>query len=135
MRFVDRFGSIVIAAMPLLAAPLIASLGLDGIGAAGYMAMIFLSGFFILGGHFGITAVGGVFYPSACRAKGYAAATVIGRTGGIIGPFVGGELLSHNIASRQIFAIYGMVPLFLAAAVLGLGLQHRLLMRESRVSL
>lgn len=94
------------------------------------MTMFSLSGFFILGGHFCITAVGGLFYPSACRANGYAAASVIGRLGGIIGPYVGGVMLSAHLPLGQIFLVYGIVPLILAAVVFLLGIQHHRLMAD-----
>jgi len=129
MRFVDRFGSIAIAAMPLTAAPLIALLGYDYSVPGSYLTLIAAAGFFLMGGHFCITGVGGLFYPSACRASGYATATVVGRAGGIVGPLLGGELLNGGVALPRIFLVFGLIPLALAAVVLSLGLQHRLLIR------
>ena len=65
---IDRFGMIAIAVVPLIASPLVASLGLAGYGDGTFLAAMLCVGFFVVGGHQGLNSAVGQFYPSANRA-------------------------------------------------------------------
>jgi MFS transporter, AAHS family, 4-hydroxybenzoate transporter len=117
MRYIDRWGPIAIVAMPLLACPVIAVLGYADLAPAPCIALLSLVGLFIQGGHFGLSAMSGMSFPSAYRASGYAICSSAGRLGGSIGPYFGGLMFLHHMPLGWIFAIYAVVPLLLAAMV------------------
>lgn len=129
-RCIDRFGAIVIAMMPLVAAPLIFSLGLVRLSDPLYVGAMFVVGCFAVGGHAGLHAIAGIFYPSACRATGTGWALSVSRLGTIGGPLAGGALMRAHLPLTQIFAFAALPSLVFAAAALGLGVQHRLMLRE-----
>jgi AAHS family 4-hydroxybenzoate transporter-like MFS transporter len=131
MRFIDKWGPIAIVAMPLLACPVIALLGYEGLSPLTCVGLFSLSGLFVQGGHFGLSAMSGMSFPSAYRASGYAVCSSAGRLGGSIGPYFGGMMFLRHMALGWIFAIYALIPLLLAATVFVFTLQYRR-MREQQ---
>ena len=129
-RCIDRFGAIAIAAMPLVAAPLILGLGMVRMSDHVYVVAMLVVGCFAVGGHAGLHAIAGIFYPSACRATGTGWALSVSRLGTIGGPLVGGALMNAHLPLARIFAIAALPSVVFAAAALGLGMQHLRLLRE-----
>ena len=65
------------------------------------------------------------FYPPAIRGRGVSIATVWGRAGGIVAPYVGGYLLSAHMPLQQLM-IFAALPCIVTAIVgLALGRAYR----------
>lgn len=121
----DRRGVIAVALGFLVAAPVVAALGSAGHAPALLMALASLAGFLVAGGQAGINALSGTIYPTYMRATGSGWAFGIGRIGSIVGPVVGGFLLSLGLATPKLFlfvaapALCSCVALFLLRRVAG----------------
>jgi len=112
-RFVDKFGIAAIVALFLLACPAVSVIGFIGtIGHSAYLlgAVIFLSGFCLVGITLGMNAVAGVIYPTEIRATGVGWAFGVGRIGSMSGPLIGGWLVGMNLPISQLF-LAPVVPL------------------------
>jgi AAHS family 4-hydroxybenzoate transporter-like MFS transporter len=81
------------------------------------MVMVFLSGMFVMGGIFSVQSLGASFYPTAIRTTGIGWALGIGRIGSIIGPVLGGIMLSAELALTEIFLLCGAPAIVAAIAV------------------
>jgi AAHS family 4-hydroxybenzoate transporter-like MFS transporter len=77
--------------------------------------VVFLSGFFLNGGQNLSQAVVAGYYPTLIRSTGLSWAGGIGRIGSIVGPFLGGIILSFQWNTQSLFLIT-IVPAFCAAA-------------------
>src|SRR5205814_332835 len=64
---------------------------------------IFAAGFCIVGGQIASNALAATFYPTAVRATGVGWALGIGRIGSIVGPLVGGALLTAKWSTGSVF--------------------------------
>lgn len=78
------------------------------------MACAAATGFCIVGGQISGNAFVGNYYPAAIRATGIGWALGIGRLGSIIGPLVGGLMISLQVPIQSMFA-YCAIPALLAA--------------------
>lgn len=108
-RFVDRRGPFGILVVSYgLAALFVAAIGMVGTTVTAIMATVLVAGFFVIGTQFCMNALAASSYPTAVRATGVGWALGIGRIGSVIGPVIGGVLLSLG---------WGNATLFLAAAV------------------
>lgn len=81
------------------------------------MALAFLIGVLLQGGYNGVWPLAASAYPPEVRATGVGWAIGIGRSGAIIGPWMGGILMAAEIPLAAIFAIYCAPLLVCAAAV------------------
>jgi AAHS family 4-hydroxybenzoate transporter-like MFS transporter len=84
------------------------------------MLLILVLGFTVQGAQAGINALAADFYPTRMRSTGVGWALGIGRIGSIIGPALGGLLLSLEWTPRQIL-LAGMVPAACATVAVFLG--------------
>jgi AAHS family 4-hydroxybenzoate transporter-like MFS transporter len=105
----------VLAAAYLAAGLLIAAIGISGSSLALLIPAVFGAGFCIVGAQIGANALSASFYPTAIRSTGVGWALGIGRIGSIIGPVVGGVILSLRWQTMSLFLI-GALPAFCAAA-------------------
>jgi AAHS family 4-hydroxybenzoate transporter-like MFS transporter len=64
---------------------------------------VFAAGLGVVGGQTSANALAAEFYPTAMRSTGVGWALGIGRIGSIIGPTLGGILLSGAAQTRQVF--------------------------------
>ena len=67
------------------------------------LVLTFILGTFIQGAQAGLNGLAASFYPTSIRATGVGWASGIGRVGSIVGPTLGGALLSMQWTPRQIF--------------------------------
>jgi len=81
------------------------------------MPLAFLIGFGLMGGLTGLNAVSGTFYPTYIRSTGVGWALGIGRIGSILGPVLGGLLISFNPSNSVLFTC-AAVPVFFCSGVL-----------------
>lgn len=116
----DRFGFGAVALFFGIAGPAIAAIGFPGSTSTVTLLLSLLAGFSVLGAQFGNNAASGLLYPTAFRSSGVGWALGIGRFGSIIGPLVGGVLISMNLPPEKLFLVAAtpMIMGVIAAAVL-----------------
>jgi AAHS family 4-hydroxybenzoate transporter-like MFS transporter len=78
------------------------------------MTVTFILGFTVQGAQAGLNALVAIFYPTAIRSTGVGWALGVGRVGSIVGPVLGGVMLSIGWHARQIF-LAGAIPALCAA--------------------
>jgi AAHS family 4-hydroxybenzoate transporter-like MFS transporter len=132
MRFTDNYGPIAVAAMPLLAIPLLLVGGLIDVGSTGLLALVGMIAFALIGGHLGMNSIAGIFYPSTVRSTGAGWATAVGKIGSILGPLLAGVILSTNLPTQNIFAIVAACPAILVACLLTIGRVHSRMITRRR---
>ena len=130
MRFTDTKGSIAITAMPLMAIPLLLVLAFADMGETAFMALFVVAALFIIGGHFGLHSIAGIFYPSAYRGNGAGWATSVAKIGSIAGPAVAGWILATNLPVRNIFAVLAICPAVFVVCIAVIGLLHMSMVRQ-----
>lgn len=81
--------------------------------------VIAIAGFCVLGGQNAVNALAAVYYPTAMRSTGMGWALGIGRLGSILGPVVGGELLSLHWSSSSLFVAAAAPSILSLLAVFG----------------
>jgi MFS transporter, AAHS family, 4-hydroxybenzoate transporter len=123
-RLIDRRLSFRILAWTYLAAAVcIFLIGEAGASIGLLVVTVFAAGFSVVGGQTSSNALAAEFYPTAMRSTGVGWALGIGRIGSIIGPTLGGILLSTGGPPRQIFwlaavpVLIATVAAFCAAAI------------------
>jgi AAHS family 4-hydroxybenzoate transporter-like MFS transporter len=86
---------------------------------------VFAAGFCVVGGQTGANSLAAESYPTAVRSTGVGWALGVGRIGSIVGPLVGGMLLSSQVSVRQVFWAAAIPPVIAAAAALGVSAAKR----------
>jgi AAHS family 4-hydroxybenzoate transporter-like MFS transporter len=131
MRFVDRRGASSIAIFPALAIPILLAMGFSGIGGRAFLVLYFFGSMCVIGAHYGLMGIAGIFYPSAFRSNGTGWTSSVGKIGSIVGPMLGGVALSSRMPVKLVFAMLAICPFVVAACVLMIGrLQQRLARTE-----
>lgn len=105
----------VLASAYLVAGLFIAGIGFSGSSVALIVATVFGAGFCIVGAQIGANAMAAGYYPTAIRSTGVGWALGIGRIGSIIGPWVGGLILSLEWKTSSLF-LTAVVPAVVASA-------------------
>ena len=135
MRFTDRRGAIAITVMPVITFALLLVTGLVNIGQEAFRTLAILVGGFLIGGHFGMHSICGLFYPSAYRANGAGWATSVAKIGSVTGPMVGGWVLATNLPVRNIYAVLAICPAIFAVCIYIVGKMHQTMLgREALVA-
>jgi AAHS family 4-hydroxybenzoate transporter-like MFS transporter len=130
MRFTDRLGAIAIIAMPICAIPLLLTVGLVDLPQPAFLALNALVSLTLIGGHFGMHSIAGIFYPSAYRGSGAGWATSVAKIGSILGPWAGGMILASGLPVRHIFAVLAVCPAVVLVSMFVLGRLHTGLKRR-----
>jgi AAHS family 4-hydroxybenzoate transporter-like MFS transporter len=115
---IDRFSFRALA--------LVYFIGVFGVGAIGQLGhspilvtvAIFVAGFCIVGGQIAANALAAAFYPTSVRATGVGWALGVGRVGSIVGPLVGGVLLSLKWSAGEVFVAAALAALCASIAAL-----------------
>ena len=121
MRFTDTRGAIAVAVLPALAVPTLLAMGLVRLGGGAFLALSFFNTMFLVGAHFGIHSIAGIFYPSAYRGNGAGWATSIAKVGSILGPLVGGMALSSGMPVKIMYAFLAACPLVVGIGIFVIG--------------
>jgi MFS transporter, AAHS family, 4-hydroxybenzoate transporter len=95
----------------------IALIGQPGISLAMLFLVVFLAGYGVVGGQTAVNALSATYYPTDLRATGIGAGLGIGRIGAIIGPVVGGVLMSQHLPTQKLFQV-AAVPALISAIVM-----------------
>ena len=93
--------------------------------AALIFALVFAVGAFVIGGQMNFPALGVYFYPEEVRATGVGLAMGVGRLGSIVGPLLGGYLVSAKLGWEQLFLLAGLPALLAALAMAAIVLRRR----------
>ncbi|MGB9364575.1 MAG: MFS transporter [Xanthobacteraceae bacterium] len=130
MRFLDRYGAIVITIMPLLAIPLLLWVGAGGLSENEFLVAMFAMGMLTGGAFNGVHSVAGLYYPSEIRAKAIGCAIFSSRLGSIFGPALGGYLLGMQLLLSDLYAVMTVPLLIFAVSIFSLGILHRAMLRQ-----
>jgi MFS transporter, AAHS family, 4-hydroxybenzoate transporter len=115
----DRKGIAATATGFIVAAPIVAFMGHTTTALPALMVGVFLAGFFIVGSQNGLNAVSAIIYPTWIRSTGAGWTTGVGRIGSIIGPVLGGVLISRRMPISSLLLCV-TVPLGLTAGAMAL---------------
>lgn len=120
-RIIDRFGPYrVLWVNYLLGAVFVALLGVSRAISA-IMICTFFAGVGIIGGQIGSNLLAASFYPTFIRSTGVGWALGIGRIGSIVGPAMGGYMLSRSWPLATVFLASAVPVLFGSAAIYLMG--------------
>ena len=115
-RLLDRtFSFWILAGSYAWAAAFVYAIGHSGASVAMLAVTIACAGVGIIGGQNASHALSSEFYPTRIRSTGVGWALGIGRIGSIVGPVIGGLLLTQNTPMRDVFWA-ALIPAFIAAA-------------------
>jgi len=135
MRFTDTKGAIMITIMPVMTFGLLLVAAFTPLGDGAFLVLSAMIGGFLIGGHFGMHSISGIFYPTAYRGNGASWATSIAKIGSIGGPMVGGWVLATSLPVKHIFALLAIFPAIFAVCIYLIGRIHsRMLGREEIVA-
>jgi AAHS family 4-hydroxybenzoate transporter-like MFS transporter len=123
---IAKNGFLPVLALPFAMATVsIALIGQPGLTITVLGVIVFVAGWCVVGGQPAINALSATFYPTYLRSTGVGAGLGVGRTGAIIGPYLGGVLLAQQWTPQQLFWV-AAVPALVSTAVI---LTMRLVMR------
>jgi len=130
MGFTDHKGTISISVLPAVAIPLLLLAGLAPIGLGVFLVLSLTLSVFLGGGHYAIQSIIGMFYPSTLRASGSGWAGSVAKIGSMMGPFVGGYILSMGLPLRAPYALLAVCPTLFLLCIVAIGLIERRLRRS-----
>ena len=117
---IDRFSFRALALVYFAAVFAVGAIGQLSHSVVFVTAAIFAAGFCIVGGQIAANALAATFYPTAVRATGVGWALGIGRVGSIVGPLVGGALLTAKWSTGSVFMAAATAALCAAIAAFSL---------------
>jgi AAHS family 4-hydroxybenzoate transporter-like MFS transporter len=117
---IDRFSFRALALVYLMAVFAVGAIGQLGHSIVFVTMAIFAAGFCIVGGQIAANALAATFYPTSMRATGVGWALGIGRVGSIVGPLVGGALLTMKWSTGSVFIAAASAALCAALAAFSL---------------
>jgi AAHS family 4-hydroxybenzoate transporter-like MFS transporter len=100
---IDRFSFRALTLVYFIAVFAVAAIGQLGHSVVFVSLAIFVAGFCVVGGQIAANALAAGFYPTSVRSTGVGWALGVGRVGSIIGPLVGGVLLSMKWSTASVF--------------------------------
>ncbi|WP_315833772.1 MFS transporter [Bradyrhizobium prioriisuperbiae] len=119
-QVIDRFSFRALALTYLFAAVAVTAIGFSGHSIALVTIAIFCAGFCIVGGQIASNALTATYYPTAMRSTGVGWALGIGRVGSIVGPLIGGIMLSRHVGTETLFMAAAVPALVAGVAAFAL---------------
>lgn len=121
-RLIDRFGAykVLPAAYAAASAATVVVGQATGTGFAALMALVFVTGFAVIGAQISINALAANSYPADIRSTGVGWALGVGRAGSVVGPVLGGVLVATGLQVGSLFIVAAVPALLAAVAVLAL---------------
>src|SRR5438094_5038782 len=98
----------------------IAFIGQPALPLALLFVVVFSAGFCVVGGQGAVNALAASYYPTDLRSTGVGSGLGIGRIGGIVGPYIAGQLVQAHWMPREIFYTAAIPALLSAIAMLSL---------------
>src|SRR6266478_7143136 len=117
---IDRFSFRALALVYFAAVFAVGAIGQLGHSVVFVTMAIFAAGFCIVGGQIAANALAAGFYPTSVRATGVGWALGIGRVGSIVGPLIGGALLTAKWSTASVFGAAALAALCAAIAAFSL---------------
>jgi AAHS family 4-hydroxybenzoate transporter-like MFS transporter len=117
---IDRFSFRALALVYFAAVFAVGAIGHLGHSVVFVTIAIFAAGFCIVGGQIAANALAATYYPTSVRATGVGWALGIGRVGSIVGPLVGGALLTAKWSTGSVFIAAATAALCAALAAFSL---------------
>src|SRR3982075_3720338 len=117
---IDRFSFRALALVYFIAVFAVGAIGQLGHSIVFVTMAIFAAGFCMVGGQIAANALAAGFYPTSIRATGVGWALGIGRVGSILGPLVGGALLTAKWSTGSVFMAAATAALCAALAAFSL---------------
>jgi AAHS family 4-hydroxybenzoate transporter-like MFS transporter len=117
---IDRFSFRALALVYFAAVFAVGAIGQLGHSVVLVTLAIFAAGFCIVGGQIAANALAATYYPTSVRATGVGWALGIGRVGSIVGPLVGGALLTAKWSTGSVFIAAAAAALCVALAAFSL---------------
>lgn len=117
---IDRFSFRALALVYFIAVFAVGAIGQLGHSVIFVSMAIFAAGFCIVGGQIAANALAAGFYPTSVRATGVGWALGVGRVGSIIGPLVGGMLLTAKWSTGSVFLAAATAAMCAALAAFSL---------------
>ena len=119
-NIIDRFSFRALALLYFVAVFAIGAIGQLGHSVVFVTLAIFVAGFCIVGGQTSANALAAGYYPTSVRASGVGWALGIGRIGSIVGPLVGGALMTLKWSTGEVFITAAAAALCAALAAFSL---------------
>jgi AAHS family 4-hydroxybenzoate transporter-like MFS transporter len=113
---IDRFSFRALTLVYFVAVFAVGAIGQLGHSVVLVTTAIFVAGFCIVGGQIAANALAAGFYPTSVRSTGIGWALGIGRVGSIVGPLVGGALLTLKWSTAEVFMTAAIAALCAALA-------------------
>ena len=117
---IDRFSFRALALVYFIAVFAIGAIGQLGHSIVFVTMAIFAAGFCTVGGQIAANALAAGFYPTSVRSTGVGWALGIGRVGSIIGPLVGGALMTAKWSTESVFMAAAVAAFCAALAAFSL---------------
>jgi len=117
---IDRFSFRALALVYFIAVFAVGAIGQLGHSIVFVTVAIFIAGFCVVGGQTAANALTAGFYPTSIRATGVGWALGVGRVGSIVGPLIGGLLLTTKWSPASVFMVAAMAALCAALAAFSL---------------
>jgi AAHS family 4-hydroxybenzoate transporter-like MFS transporter len=117
---IDRFSFRALALVYFIAVFAVGAIGQFGHSVVFVTMAIFAAGFCIVGGQIAANALAAGYYPTSVRATGVGWALGIGRVGSIVGPLIGGALLTAKWSTASVFEAAAGAALCAALAAFSL---------------
>jgi AAHS family 4-hydroxybenzoate transporter-like MFS transporter len=117
---IDRFSFRALTLVYFIAVFAVGAIGQLGHSVVFVTMAIFVAGFCIVGGQTAANALAAAFYPTSVRSTGVGWALGIGRIGSIVGPLVGGVLLTLKWSTAEVFMCASVAALCAALAAFAL---------------
>jgi MFS transporter, AAHS family, 4-hydroxybenzoate transporter len=117
---IDRFSFRALALVYFAAVFAVGAIGQLGHSVVFVTIAIFAAGFCIVGGQIAANALAATYYPTSVRATGVGWALGIGRVGSIVGPLVGGALMTAKWSTGSVFIAAATAALCAALAAFSL---------------
>ena len=120
-RIFDYFKSYRALALAFVGSSLsVFLIGMLGASVALQALAVFIAGICVVGGQTASNAMAAESYATSIRSTGVGWSLGIGRIGSIVGPVVGGILLSSHLEMRRVFWAAAVPPLIAVAALIAL---------------
>lgn len=110
MRLTDRFGSITVTFYPLILLPVMLFVGLAALPAGTVLILAMVVLMLIGGMHFAFMSIIGGLYPTSVRGRGSGWVSSIGKLGGVLGPALGGAILSSGMPVIRSYVVLAVCP-------------------------
>jgi MFS transporter, AAHS family, 4-hydroxybenzoate transporter len=120
-KIIDRFSFRALAVTYLLASVAVIAIGFTGHSIPLVTIAIFCAGFTIVGGQIAANALTATYYPTMMRSTGVGWALGIGRVGSIVGPLIGGVMLTRHMGAEALFTAAAVPALIACVATFALG--------------